>query len=233
MIPSCNVARRRRKSADRSSGSVVGKETWRGKKSGDWKNGSNSNAGRWKGRCVGWNEKPGDLLRYPSTTPVSSAEHGSRNAAAPPPPPPEPVRLPPRSSSPSKSLMNCRYPLAITIRLRHETLVLSYLNGELAEALLPQLERYGYSQVVIPRVWLEVLQHTLDAEGNTVLHYISYFESTELLDEYLMQPGPYFSNALLTKKRRGQVPADFCAHANDPAFKERIDTAASRGTRSA
>jgi hypothetical protein len=70
-----------------------------------------------------------------------------------------------------------------------------------------------------------VLTRGLDDDGNTTMHYVSYYENDVLFILLMMELGPFFVDVLLHENIRRQIPADFCAVCNSGTFKDRIDIA--------
>jgi hypothetical protein len=70
---------------------------------------------------------------------------------------------------------------------------------------------------------IEVLQLPIDKDGNTILHYAAYYESSGTLNQIMMVVGADYPDIVLKQNYREQQAVDLCIASTNAAFKERME----------
>jgi hypothetical protein len=95
---------------------------------------------------------------------------------------------------------------------------------ELIPSLFPNARGYiRLTPEILYDAAMRIMLSSLDGDRNTLMHYICYFEASDILSLIVAHAGDRYHELMLQKNRRGQLPGSFCRYANDPAFQERID----------
>jgi hypothetical protein len=67
------------------------------------------------------------------------------------------------------------------------------------------------------------LELPIDEDGNTILHYAAYYESSETVSLIMMMVGPYFPDIVLKENYRHQQAVELCIASTNDGFKERME----------
>jgi hypothetical protein len=70
---------------------------------------------------------------------------------------------------------------------------------------------------------VEVLRLPIDKDGNTILHYAAYYESSGTVNQIMMMAGADYPDLVLKQNHREQQAVDFCIASTNDAFKERME----------
>jgi curved DNA-binding protein CbpA len=70
---------------------------------------------------------------------------------------------------------------------------------------------------------IEVLQLPIDKDGNTILHYAAYYESSGTVDRIMMLVGVDYPDIVLKQNYREQHAVDLCVASTNDGFKERME----------
>jgi hypothetical protein len=70
---------------------------------------------------------------------------------------------------------------------------------------------------------IEVLQLPIDKDGNTILHYAAYYESSGTVNQIMMMVGADYPDVVLKQNHREQHAVDLCIASTNDAFKERME----------